>query len=84
MGVKLGDLAQARTLQWSELNHKVMAVDAYNTLYQFLSSIRQADGTPLMDSKGRMTGHLTGLFYRSIKWLEAGVKPVLKAWMELN
>ncbi len=76
MGVKLGDLAQARTLQWSELNHKVMAVDAYNTLYQFLSSIRQADGTPLMDSKGRMTGHLTGLFYRSIKWLEAGVKPV--------
>lgn len=76
MGVHLGDLAQARTLQWSELSHKVLAVDAYNTLYQFLSSIRQADGTPLMDSKGRMTGHLTGLFYRSIKWLEAGVKPV--------
>ena len=76
MGVHLGDLAQARTLQWSELSNKVMAVDAYNTLYQFLSSIRQADGTPLMDSKGRMTGHLTGLFYRSVKWLEAGVKPV--------
>lgn len=76
MGVHLGDLAQARTLQWSELSHKVLAVDAYNTLYQFLSSIRQADGTPLMDSRGRMTGHLTGLFYRSIKWLEAGIKPV--------
>ncbi len=76
MGVKLGELSQARTLQWSELSQRVIAVDAYNTLYQFLSSIRQADGTPLMDSKGRMTGHLTGLFYRSIKWLEAGVKPV--------
>ncbi len=76
MGVHLGDFAQARTLQWSELTNKVVAVDAYNTLYQFLSSIRQADGTPLMDSKGRMTGHLTGLFYRSVKWLEAGVKPV--------
>ncbi|VVB56998.1 Flap endonuclease 1 [uncultured archaeon] len=76
MGVNLGDLAESRTLQWSEMAGKVLAVDAYNTLYQFLSSIRGADGSLLTDTKGRVTSHLTGLFYRSVKWLEAGVKPV--------
>ena len=76
MGVNLGDLAERRTLQWSELSGKVVAVDAYNTLYQFLSSIRGADGSLLTDTKGRVTSHLTGLFYRSVKWLENGVKPV--------
>ncbi|MDE1798469.1 MAG: flap endonuclease-1 [Candidatus Micrarchaeota archaeon] len=76
MGVDLGDLTAARPLAWSEMSGRVLAVDTYNTLYQFLSSVRQADGTPLMDSKGRVTGHLAGLFYRSVKWLESGIKPV--------
>ena len=76
MGVDLGALAESRTLQWSELGGKVVAVDAYNTLYQFLSSIRGADGSLLTDTQGRVTSHLTGLFYRSVKWLEAGIKPV--------
>lgn len=52
------------------------AVDAFNTLYQFLTIIRQPDGTPLMDSQGRITSHLSGLFYRTCNLLEAGVKPV--------
>lgn len=76
MGCDLADLAVSKSIAFDDISGKVIAVDGYNTLYQFLSSIRQADGTPLMDSKGRMTGHLTGLFYRSIKWLEAGIKPV--------
>jgi len=76
MGVHLGDLAAGRTLQWSELSGKILAIDAYNTLYQFLSSIRGADGALLTDRKGRVTSHLTGLFYRSLKWMENGVKPV--------
>ncbi|MFH1306961.1 MAG: flap endonuclease-1 [Candidatus Micrarchaeota archaeon] len=76
MGCDLGDLTEPKTVSFDDLSNKILAVDAYNTLYQFLSSIRQADGTPLMDTKGRLTGHLTGLFYRSIKWLEAGIKPV--------
>jgi len=53
-----------------------VAIDAYNALYQFLAAIRQPDGTPLMDSKGRVTSHLSGLFYRTINFLEAGIKPV--------
>lgn len=76
MGCDLADLVQPKTISLEQLSNKVLAVDAYNTLYQFLSSIRQADGTPLMDTKGRMTGHLSGLFYRSLKWVDAGIKPV--------
>lgn len=59
-----------------ELRGRVVAVDAYNALYQFLTAIRQPDGTPLMDSRGRVTSHLSGLFYRTVNLLESGVKPV--------
>lgn len=45
-------------------------------MYQFLSSIRQYDGTPLMDSEGNITSHLSGLFYRNINFLETGILPV--------
>ncbi|MFH1095490.1 MAG: flap endonuclease-1 [Candidatus Micrarchaeota archaeon] len=76
MGVDLGDLCIPKPISFDDMAGKVIAVDGNNTLYQFLSSIRQADGTPLMDSKGRVSGHLTGLFYRSVKWLEFGMKPL--------
>lgn len=53
-----------------------MAIDAYNALYQFLSSIRGANGDYLVDEKGRVTSHLSGLFYRNIKLLELDIKPI--------
>ena len=56
------------------LSGKKVALDAYNALYQFLAAIRQEDGTPLMDSRGRITSHLSGLFYRTINMLENGIK----------
>jgi len=56
------------------LSGKVVALDAYNSLYQFLAAIRGEDGKPLMDSKGRVTSHLSGLFYRTINLLEHGIK----------
>lgn len=72
----MGDLAAKQPAPLDTLSGKIFAVDAYNTIYQFLSSIRQQDGTPLMDSKGRVTGHLAGLFYRNANLLEKGVKLV--------
>lgn len=51
-------------------------MDAYNTLYQFLATIRQLDGMPLVDSKQRVTSHLSGLFYRTVNLIERGIKPV--------
>jgi flap endonuclease-1 len=76
MGVDLGDLLKKKPVELSDLSSKIIAIDAYNILYQFLSIIRQKDGTPLKDSKGNVTSHLSGLFYRMTSLMEAGIKPV--------
>lgn len=76
MGVDLGDLAIKHKAQLEDFAGKPIAIDAMNMLYQFLASIRQEDGTPLKDLEGRVTGHLSGLFYRSAKLVSSGVKPV--------
>jgi len=76
MGLQIGDIVPRRDLNFGDLKGKVVAVDAFNAIYQFLSSIRQPDGTPLMDNKGRTTSHLSGLFYRNIALLKEGMKLV--------
>jgi flap endonuclease-1 len=76
MAVDLGGLVSRRKLNLDELNGKTIAIDAYNVLYQFLSIIRQPDGTPLMDSQGNVTSHLSGIFYRTIEIMTHGIKPV--------
>ena len=76
MGVDLGDLAIKHKSSVGEFSGRPVAIDAMNMLYQFLASIRQEDGTPLKDFEGRITGHLSGLFYRSAKLVSAGMKPV--------
>ncbi|MFN3803711.1 MAG: flap endonuclease-1 [Pyrobaculum sp.] len=65
-----------RELKLENLAGRCVVLDIYNALYQFLASIRQPDGTPLMDRAGRVTSHLSGLFYRTINLLEAGIRPV--------
>ncbi|MEM4228422.1 MAG: flap endonuclease-1 [Thermoproteota archaeon] len=76
MGVQLGDIIPAREIRLESLANKRIAIDMYNTLYQFLTIIRGADGRPLMDSKNRVTSHLSGLFYRTCNFLSAGLKPI--------
>ena len=79
MGVNIREIIPAEAITEIDLAHpkyKVIAIDAYNALYQFLTAIRQPDGTPLMDSKGRITSHLSGLFYRTINLVEHGIKVV--------
>jgi flap endonuclease-1 len=76
MGLQIAELVPKRTIKLEDLKGKVLAVDAFNALYQFLSNIRQPDGTPLMDSKKRITSHLSGLFYRTINLMNLGIKPV--------
>ena len=78
MGVNLKELVSSvkKEADLKMFNGKVIAIDAYNILYQFLATIRQRDGTPLMDAYGNVTSHLNGLFYRTINFLENGIKPV--------
>jgi flap endonuclease-1 len=77
MGVALRDILidYKRAVTWDSLPG-VAAVDANNALYQFLSIIRQPDGTPLMDRKGRVTSHLSGILFRVSNFMEKGIKPV--------
>ena len=74
MGVQIAEIIPRKEIDISFLRGKIIAVDAMNTLYQFLTTIRQQDGTPLMDSKGRITSHLSGLFYRNIALLSEGIE----------
>ena len=76
MGVQIPEIVARKEISLSELKGKIIAIDAFNAIYQFLTTIRQADGTPLMDSKGNITSHISGLFYRNINLLEEGIKPV--------
>ncbi|MDD5148764.1 MAG: flap endonuclease-1 [Candidatus ainarchaeum sp.] len=76
MGTQISEILDKQEIGLSFLNGRRIGIDSFNILYQFLSIIRGADGTPLMDSKGRVTSHLTGLLYRTVNLLEAGALPV--------
>ena len=76
MGTAIGELIEKEELELSSLSGRTVGVESYNIIYQFLSSIRAADGTPLMDSRGNVTSHLTGLLYRTTNLLEKGINPV--------
>jgi flap endonuclease-1 len=63
-------------LGWDALAGRTLAVDAYNAIYQFLATIRQADGRPFSDASGQVTSHLIGVLYRTTALLGSGVLPV--------
>jgi flap endonuclease-1 len=74
MGLNIREIIPKKEIELESLRGKILCVDAFNTLYQFLTTIRQPDGTPLMDNKKRMTSHLSGIFYRNISLLSEGLK----------
>ena len=75
MGVNLSPITEATEISLEDLRGKSVAIDAYNTIFQFLSIIRQPDGKPLQDSQGRVTSHLSGILYRTANLIEAGIEP---------
>ena len=74
MGIQLGPLLETRKIKVEELSGQRVAIDGFNVLYQFLTSIRQADGSLLTDPKGRVTSHLSGILFRFSKLVEKGLK----------
>lgn len=76
MGVKLKDIIEPETISIKDLEGRVVSIDAFNTLYQFLSTIRQRDGRPLSDEHGNVTSHLSGILYRNSSMIEKGIKPI--------
>ncbi|MBI2548939.1 flap endonuclease-1 [Candidatus Woesearchaeota archaeon] len=76
MGVQITEILSMKEISLEGLSGKVIAVDTYLFLYQFLTTIRGRDGSPLTDAQGRVTSHLTGIFTRTCSLLEMGVKLV--------
>jgi flap endonuclease-1 len=77
MGVNLSELVRGEQIEFADLKGRTIAIDAFNTLYQFLSIIRDRfTGEPLRDSRGRITSHLSGLFYRTANLVENGIDPI--------
>ena len=76
MGLNLKDIVIREKTTLEAFSNKVIAIDAYNAIYQFLASIRGPDGLQLTDSEGRITSHLSGLLYRNVNFLSLGIKPV--------
>ncbi|MHA1728203.1 MAG: flap endonuclease-1 [Promethearchaeota archaeon] len=78
MGVKLRDLVKpvVKEISLKNLLNKKIAIDAFNSIYQFLATIRQRDGMSLKDFQGNVTSHLEGLYYRTLNLIENDIKPV--------
>lgn len=73
--MNISDLVEVEEARLDSFKGRKVALDALNMLYQFLSTIRQPTGEPLKDSEGRVTSHLSGLFYRTAKLVEHEIQP---------
>ena len=76
MGLNLKPLVISNPIRIPDLVGKIVAIDAFNVIYQFLATIRGPTGELLANIQGEPTSHLSGLFYRNINLLCDGVKLV--------
>jgi len=76
MGLDLKPLLIREKTKLESFTNKIVAIDAYNAIYQFLAIIRGPEGLHLSDTQGHVTSHITGLFYRNINFLSLGIKPI--------
>lgn len=74
MGLQLRDLVEGKDIELKDLAGKKIAIDTYNILYQFLSSIRSPDGSLLTDVHGNVTSHLMGLFSRTTHLMQYNIQ----------
>ena len=70
MGVDLAPLIVKKEIKLSDLKGKKLAIDTHLVLHQFLETMPK-----FTDSKGRLTTHLLGLYFRVTHLLAEGIKP---------
>ena len=74
----IGDYASS-AIKENEIKNffgRKVAVDASMCIYQFLIAVRQEGNGVLTNEEGETTSHLMGMFYRTIRLMENGIKPV--------
>ncbi|RGP59918.1 flap endonuclease-1 [Fusarium longipes] len=52
-----------------------VAIDASMSIYSFLIAVR-SEGQQLMNESGETTSHLMGMFYRTLRMVDNGIKPL--------
>ncbi|KAI6203351.1 Flap endonuclease 1 [Aphelenchoides besseyi] len=84
MGIKdlskvIADNAEkgVREAELSAFFGRKVAIDASMSMYQFLIAIRPDKTQNLTNERGETTSHLNGMFYRTIRMMENGLKPIL-------
>lgn len=82
MGIKglyplLADNAPAaiKSMEMKSLFGRKIAIDASMSIYQFLIAVR-SNGEVLTNESGETTSHLMGLFYRTLRMIDNGIKPM--------
>lgn len=76
MGVKFKDITEAKAIEMDQIKGNILTVDAANLIYKFLTTMRQADGTPLKDFNGNITSHLNGILFQTSNLIERQIKPI--------
>lgn len=76
MGISIKELISVKEIEIKNLANKIVCIDAPVLLYQFLTTIRQADGSYLIDSNGNVTSHLVGINSRITKLIQNNIKLV--------
>jgi len=77
MGVQISELLPKKEIELFSFSGKRIAIDALNIIFQFITIIRdRMTGEPLRDHLGRPTSNLSGLLYRNVNLIEAGIKPI--------
>jgi flap endonuclease-1 len=88
MGIKqlsklIGEHAPSaiKEISLEALNGRKIAIDASMQIYQFLVAVRSDGGgggpsSSLTNEAGEVTSHLQGMWYRTLRFVEAGIKPV--------
>ncbi|KAJ8752344.1 hypothetical protein K2173_003980 [Erythroxylum novogranatense] len=65
-----------KELKFESFFGRKIAIDASMSIYQFLIVIGRSGTEMLTNEAGEVTSHLQGMFTRTIRLLEAGIKPV--------
>jgi len=83
MGIKgltglIGDVAPSTIKEDQIKNYfgRKIAIDASMSLYSFLVAVRMEGNQLLTNEMGETTSHLQGMFQRTIRLVEHGIKPV--------
>lgn len=83
MGIKglskvIADIAPGSIKNGEMKNYfgRTIVIDASMCLYQFLIAVRTEGSYQLTDENGETTSHIIGMFYRTIRMIDAGLKPV--------